>query len=325
MPTVSICIPAYNNPDYLIRAIDSIIIQTFQDYEIIVTDDSPGDVLSQLVKERYSHLNNLIYIKNPIQLGSTANWNYAISMANSNLVKLLHHDDWFTDENSLYEFTKPFLSDPELDFVFCQSHHFDGKKHLETNKPDTSTIHRFKTDPSSIIYKNFIITPSATLYKKTALEYDTKLTWLVDADFYASYMKTSKFQYIQKPLISLNISKGRLTTACEDDVKLLVNEIIYLLQKYQSSDKIKKNILLYFRKVIRVYNLKNAFTLQKRTGISSIPSEMETLIDHLSFKDYASDSLFRISSRLLEFLLGENYKPKVRNILKFTLLFKQKH
>lgn len=263
MPLVSICIPAYNNPQFLTRAIDSVLMQTFKDYEIIVTDDSRGDILKNLVKEKYSHLNNLIYSKNAVQLGSTANWNYAISLANTNLIKLLHHDDWFSYENSLLKFIMPFLSDQDVDFVFCQSLHFDDKKHLETNRPEINKINRFKVDPYSIIFKNFIITPSATLYKKTALEYDKNLTWLVDVDFYATYMQEAKFFYIAEPLISLNISKGRLTTACEDDVKLLINEIIYLLEKYQSSDDIKKNILLYFRKVIRAYNLKTAFTLKK--------------------------------------------------------------
>ncbi len=315
MSFVSICIPAYNNPDYLTRAIDSILIQTFQDYEIIVTDDSPSDVLNRLIKERYSRVNNLHYIKNPTQLGATANWNFAIAQASSNLIKLLHHDDWFTDENSLQEFLNPFLLDSELDFVFCQSHHFGKRKHLETNQPALNRINRFKIEPASIISKNFIITPSATIYRKTALNYDINLTWLVDVDFYATYTKTAKIQYIPKPLISLNISKGRLTTDCEEDAALLINEVIYLLNKYRDSENAQRYILDYFRKVIRTFKLYNIRKINKKTGISSIPIAMESLLNRLTIKDKLFDAIYRIVSRISQFVMGENYKAKIRNLL----------
>jgi cellulose synthase/poly-beta-1,6-N-acetylglucosamine synthase-like glycosyltransferase len=39
-PRVSICIPAYEQPDYLKVTLDSIIMQDFDDYEIVITDDS---------------------------------------------------------------------------------------------------------------------------------------------------------------------------------------------------------------------------------------------------------------------------------------------
>ena len=42
-PLISICIPAYKRIDYLQKLLDSISIQTFKDYEVIVTDDSPDE------------------------------------------------------------------------------------------------------------------------------------------------------------------------------------------------------------------------------------------------------------------------------------------
>ena len=43
VPFISICIPAYKNTTYVGRLLDSISEQTFTDYEVVVTDDSPDD------------------------------------------------------------------------------------------------------------------------------------------------------------------------------------------------------------------------------------------------------------------------------------------
>ena len=50
-PKISICIPAYNNAEEVRRLLDSIFKQTFQDWEIILTDDSTNEEISVLVKE----------------------------------------------------------------------------------------------------------------------------------------------------------------------------------------------------------------------------------------------------------------------------------
>ena len=50
-PKVSICIPTYNQVIYLKRTIDSVFEQTYTDYEIIITDDSPTDVVFDVVKQ----------------------------------------------------------------------------------------------------------------------------------------------------------------------------------------------------------------------------------------------------------------------------------
>ena len=49
LPFFSICIPAYKNTDYLKRLLDSISIQTFRDFEVIITDDSPDETVSTFI------------------------------------------------------------------------------------------------------------------------------------------------------------------------------------------------------------------------------------------------------------------------------------
>src|SRR5688572_6037089 len=101
---VSICIPAYKNASALAKCLNSILCQSFSDFEIIITDDTRDDTIKNLVQNIDFGNKKFIYKHNPVQLGSPENWNAAIKLAGGEYIKVLHHDDWFTDEHSLKVF-----------------------------------------------------------------------------------------------------------------------------------------------------------------------------------------------------------------------------
>ena len=120
MPKVSICIPAYNQPTNLRRALESVFLQSFKDYEVIITDDSLDNSVS-IVADEFGQHTNLRYYKNKTRKDTPENWNEAVRLASGELIKILHHDDWFSDENSLADFVKMLDRNPEVDFGFSPS------------------------------------------------------------------------------------------------------------------------------------------------------------------------------------------------------------
>ena len=80
MPFISICIPAYQNKKFLERLLKSISIQTFKDFEVVVSDDSPTNELENICRS-YSDTFKIHYYRNAIPLGTPGNWNFAISKA----------------------------------------------------------------------------------------------------------------------------------------------------------------------------------------------------------------------------------------------------
>src|ERR1700752_965375 len=117
-PKVSICIPAYNQPENISRALESVRVQTFTDYEVIVTDDSSNDSVKEAVS-KFSFGDKLKYIKNSPVLGSPENWNEAIRHATGEYIKILHHDDWLASPTSLATYVKMLDEHPESDIAFC--------------------------------------------------------------------------------------------------------------------------------------------------------------------------------------------------------------
>ena len=94
MPFFSICIPVYKNVDYLKRLLETIFIQTFTDFEVVITDDSPDNVIFEFIQNYYPG-KNIRYFKNKYALGTPENWNECIRKANGSWIKMMHDDDWF--------------------------------------------------------------------------------------------------------------------------------------------------------------------------------------------------------------------------------------
>src|SRR6478736_4865381 len=102
-PFISICIPSYQRVDYLKRLLDSISVQTFTDFEVIISDDSPDSSVQDLSFNYHDRFNTR-YFKNQPALGTPANWNFGISNATGEWIKIMHDDDWFAASDSLQIF-----------------------------------------------------------------------------------------------------------------------------------------------------------------------------------------------------------------------------
>lgn len=90
MPAVSVVIPLYNKGPYIARALESILSQTFQDFEVIVVDDGSTDGGSEVARELRDPRIRLISQENR---GVSAARNRGIEAARSQLVAFLDADD----------------------------------------------------------------------------------------------------------------------------------------------------------------------------------------------------------------------------------------
>jgi glycosyltransferase involved in cell wall biosynthesis len=93
---VSVIIPTYNRAQRLGKAIDSVLAQSHQDFELIVVDDGSEDNTDELI-ENYN--SDIVYIRQE-NSGAAAARNRGIEKAHYNLLAFLDSDDWFA-ENKL--------------------------------------------------------------------------------------------------------------------------------------------------------------------------------------------------------------------------------
>jgi len=90
-PFISICIPCFNNEEFIADTLESVLNQIFADFEVLVVDDNSTDQTVGVI-ERYND-RRLRLIRNEQNLGLVRNWKKALSYAEGKYVKLLCGDD----------------------------------------------------------------------------------------------------------------------------------------------------------------------------------------------------------------------------------------
>ncbi len=255
-PKVSICIPTYKQVNYLQRTIDSVLKQDYTDFELVITDDSPDGSVKNLL-DKYDFKGKLKYYKNTNPLGSPENWNECVRKASGELIKILHHDDWFTESYSLKKFVDA-LDDPKIGFVFSMTSSINSKLKTETRHVvDEKFLQDLKNDPSILFFGNLIGPPSSVMYRKSnGIKFDTKLKWVVDIDFYIQCLLMNKnFIFLTDALItSVNNAEHSVTNDCVNK-EVEVYEYAYLYKKIGGQKRISSRYVDFFRHLFHRYNV----------------------------------------------------------------------
>ncbi len=265
MPHISICIPAYKHVDYLQRLLDSVCRQTFKDFEVVITDDSPDDGVNQLF-EKFKADIKIRYYKNERTLGTPENWNEAIRKAEGAWIKLMHDDDWLANENSLQNFYEATLAHPNCPFFFS------AYKNIDENSGNSKTVQlsasgRFFLWSGSLnlFKKQYIGNPSCTLIKKNLnLWYDTDFKWVVDFEYYIRCLKKAgAYFYISKVLINVGINDKQVTNYTFRKPEVEIPENHLMIQKMGFS--ILRNLFVYdyYWRLYRNLNVKSVNDVQK--------------------------------------------------------------
>ncbi len=261
---VSILIPTYNNEKLFRRLLFSILSQSYNNFEVIVCDDSNNNSVQKEVL--LADDARVYYYKNQSQLGSPQNWNRCLDMAKGQLIKFMHHDDFFANQNSLAIFVDYFQKNLNCDFVFCNSVHVDrDEKVVSTYAISQNNLKKLQSTPSYIFPYNIIGAPSVTCFRPTNLRFDSKLKWVVDIDYYFYYMKTNRIGYINEDLIKIQTDlESRVTNQCVDNKDIELFEWGYLYNKINTSHSTtirQKLYMISFFANYKIFSLKQLFLI----------------------------------------------------------------
>lgn len=182
MPLVSIIIPSYNSSKFLSETIDSVIAQSYGNWELIIVDDGSTDDTSHLVKR---YLNDVrikyLYQENS---GVSAARNYGYQNSKGDFVAFLDSDDVWLPESIEKKYT--YLHEhADCGIVFGKMQIIDQDSKLRKEILDAREGHILK---ELLLWKTMLPSPSSILVRRSVIEivglFEEKLSTAADQDFY---------------------------------------------------------------------------------------------------------------------------------------------
>ena len=203
-PTVSICIPAYNYARFLPDAIESVLAQTFRDFELVIVDNCSTDATAEVVKQYAARDHRIRYVCNEVNVGAQENLNRCIRNATGEFVKILCADDLLAPE-CIARMVAVFAEHPTVSLVAS------GRQLADASLRPIRKIaysHRFRVLPSAQVINhclfngNYIGEPSAVLFRRQdALRgFDTTYAQLIDLEMWFHLLEQGDFACIPDAL-----------------------------------------------------------------------------------------------------------------------------
>ena len=241
-PQITVALPVYNGEQYIAVAIESVLSQTFSDYELLILDNcSTDNTLNIIEKFNDSRIRLIVNTKN---LGMIGNWNLAVSLAAGNYIKILSHDDLLAP-NCLAQQINGFLThqDQNIGIVTCKKRIinetgvtvmpgfgiFGHTKIINGRRAINKTIRAGRNiigEPSVVLLDMALLRASGN-FEQPQFTPDIKM-WF-------KMLKTSNLLFLNKNLASYRISSTSTSTSVASTQGL---QFVELIQEVVATDLI---------------------------------------------------------------------------------------
>ena len=250
MPQVSVVIPTYNNAHLLGRAVQSVLGQTFRDFELIIVDDGSTDNTRELVGNIDD--DRVRYIRHEKNRGAGAAWNTGIRVATGAFIAFQDSDDeWMPDK--LERQMRAFDNAPsDVGVVYTGFWRIEGDK--KTYIPSSKIEQKEGNIRGPLLKSNFVGTPVVVIkrecFEKAGM-FDEKLPMLQDWDLWIRISKYYQFKCLNEPLVLSYCTPGSLNA---QRYRIQARARTLILKKHYEDMKRDRRLLARLRlMVLKIY------------------------------------------------------------------------
>ncbi|MEP6514091.1 MAG: glycosyltransferase family 2 protein [Parafilimonas sp.] len=233
-PKISVLIPTYNYAQYLDEAIQSVIDQTYSDFELIIVDNNSTDNTDEVVR-KYLYDGRISYYKNETNIGMVANFNKCLEYSKGEYIKYLLADDKFHPE-LLEKFVTIMEQYHNVSLVTSYRKFFDAKS------GENVTPFIFLQEGKKVIYDNlkrgnWIGEPTAPMFRRLNLKvgnFNSNYIWLTDIEMWLRQLTVGDCYIIPEYLSYIRKHHIQITKAVKKN-------FIHFLEDYYFYKSIKEH------------------------------------------------------------------------------------
>ncbi|MCF7907812.1 MAG: glycosyltransferase [Candidatus Omnitrophica bacterium] len=249
---IDIIIPAYNKADLTVKAIDSVLQQTYNNIEIIVVDDGSTDETKKLISSvKDKSKVKYIYKDNG---GACSARNLGIKVSQAQYIGFLDCDDMYLPQK--VELSLAYLEDnPDIGFVHTAAYFIDENDTiLRQFSPKISTkVGKIK---DNLVLRNFIC-PSTTIIRKSCIDevgyFDESIFTPADWDMWLRLTEKFKASYIDIPLTMYRVSDSYILSnliQSEKEEQIVLDKLFVRNLQINDFTKSKAISNMYLRSAI---------------------------------------------------------------------------
>lgn len=232
MPKISIAVPTWETngrgEEFLDDLLRTIEIQTFKNFEVVISDHSFDNYLIPKIKE-FENKFEIKYLKNTKKRGnSPANLNNALKNCSGEIIKIMFQDDFFYDDEALEKIYYA-LQDSNKTWLLNGTNHTkdDGNSFYWDLYPEFND--------QLLMGVNTISSPTVVSFKNNIdFYFDEKIVYLMDIDFYYGMREKYGDPIFYKDILVTNRfpHSHSISSNILDKEKILKKESNYCLKKY---------------------------------------------------------------------------------------------
>jgi len=214
---ISVCLDSYNYGRFLPEAIESVLSQSFQDFELIILDDRSTDD-SFAIAQRYAQQDRrVVAMQNGRNLGMVKNRNACLALARGEYVKWLHADDFLCAPDALERMVRVLDGNRAISLLAS------ARRMVDENSIATGTWSSFEEERpiagTTVInrclfeQRNLIGGPSAVMFRRglTARGFDEAFFVMADLEMWFHLLEQGCFAYIREPLCAFRAHNRQQT------------------------------------------------------------------------------------------------------------------
>jgi glycosyltransferase involved in cell wall biosynthesis len=244
-PLVSIVVPCYKFAHFLPQCVNSVLRQTYQDYEILIMDNCSPDNTPEVARS-FSDF-RVRYIRNEENIGHIRNFNKGISIARGKYVWLLSADDSLRSSRVLERYVSLMERNPRVGYVFCRAIESRNNQEIGIGTwPDFGNQDRIWNGLSflaRLIRHNCIVWSSNMVRKEC---YDKITTIPLDLPFASDWYTWCLFAmhydvaYFAEPMVHVRLHEASLTSQFkrEDGLDAIRDELNVLFRVRREMERV---------------------------------------------------------------------------------------
>jgi glycosyltransferase domain-containing protein len=329
LPLVSVCIPTYNRPELLKRALNCTVNQTYTNLEIIVSDNCSSNLDVKKVMDLFANDSRLKFFQQITNMGAVYNYHYVISKANGDYILNLADDDWF-DLNYIESCVHFLENNPDYSSAYGSARIYNFQNEFADNY---SSINMEQNSPKERMGSYY----NETVYNDAfygLMRKENYIALVVKNKLGGDWLIVARIAFLGKYKILDNthcyISLGGASQSFESLVRTLK---LRGYVKYFPYLEVCKNILLDIIFDSPIYQSLNIFSrirlgfactkiVWKRFKVKKEITKGITILNNLMFAKIKNKSNSLINC--LRILINKLYSFRNRQLLqkKFTTIFK---